>query len=327
MNNIPLPPTNWVPVGDSANPFTATLEGNNFTISNLKISSGTDRSNTGFIGVLEGSAGAVQNLNFAAGSVSSEYRGTTERKNNLGGVVGQIYRASTIDNVSSALSVSIINSRCYNVGGLVGESNGLLKDSSSTGNVDSTRSGGWCGGPHDSNSVGGLVGNSSRVESSYATGNVTGGNARSYIGGLVGVNHSTVDGSYATGSVTDRGESELGGLVGRNLGVISMSHTGDMVAGTKAGDVFGYDFSRIGGLVGYFDRGTISSSYATGDVYSIFAGNLGWEYHGLGGLIGMVKGDIVTDNYATGNVTGNKGNDKVGGLVGILLSCGALENK
>ena len=151
LDDIFLPPTNWVPVRNPAHPFTATLEGNDFTISNLKISSGTDRNSTGFISTL---AGSVQNLNFATGSVSSEYLGTTGNRNNLGGVVGYMYRNSAIKNVSSALSVSVLNSKCYRAGGLVGHSSGLIKNSSSSGNVDVSSSRGWCGRYSGGNSLG-----------------------------------------------------------------------------------------------------------------------------------------------------------------------------
>ena len=64
-------------------------------------------------------------------------------------------------------------------------------------------------------SVGGLVGdNEGTIASSHSTGVVSG--LTDDFGGLAGENSGTITGSYATGSVSGKGFADLGGLVGEN---------------------------------------------------------------------------------------------------------------
>ena len=115
------------------------------------------------------------------------------------------------------------------------------------------------------------------IENCYISGN-------GFVGGLVGDNwDGMVSGSYSMGVVT--GSSDVGGLVGWNLGTVSGSYS--------AGEVTGH--GRVGGLMGY-NRGTVSNSYAMGSVS-------GLDY--IGGLIGWMSGGSVTNTYSTGLVGGN----------------------
>ena len=103
-----------------------------------------------------------------------------------------------------------------------------------------------------SDDVGGLVGyNKSGISTSYATGSVTG--TGSSVGGLAGYqSEASISNSYATASVN--GNSYVGGLVGRNMiaGYISSAYATGSVTGTG---------SSVGGLVGYNNGGSISTSY------------------------------------------------------------------
>ena len=70
--------------------------------------------------------------------------------------------------------------------------------------------------------------------------------------------------------------------------------------------------THVGGLVGYQVRGSITDSYATGDV----AGGVGDDDE-VGGLVGFQLNGSITGSHATGNVSGGGGSiDNVGGLVG-----------
>ncbi|MGG1633009.1 S-layer homology domain-containing protein [Paenibacillus sp. NRS-1760] len=88
--------------------------------------------------------------------------------------------------------------------------------------------------------------------------------------------------------------------------------------------------NTVGGLVGYIDNGTVSSSYVTGSVSGADVGGLvGWNdetnisgsyftgsmngANNVGGLVGRNYG-TVSNSYATGSVSGTLNN--VGGLVG-----------
>jgi PGF-CTERM protein len=72
----------------------------------------------------------------------------------------------------------------------------------------------------------------------------------------------------------------------------------------KNADITGEDF--VGGLVGNNVDGTVTESYATGDVSGT---------SNVGGLAGANSG-IINKSYATGNVSGSGDKKNVGGLVG-----------
>ncbi|MBX0305767.1 Ig-like domain-containing protein [Haloarcula salinisoli] len=150
------------------------------------------------------------------------------------------------------------------------------------------------------NQVGIAVGNNSggRVRSVGVTGTVTGEND---VGGLVGRNAGTVARSSASATVGSSGGS-VGGLVGGNVG-------GTVTESYATGDVGSPDASSVGGLVGLSSAGTVNESYATGNA-------TGDAY--VGGLVGDVRtvetsGSVVERSYAAGVVTGNT---NVGGIVG-----------
>ena len=133
----------------------------------------------------------------------------------------------------------------------------------------------------------------------------------SNVGGLVGTNLGTVQNSYATGTV-NRGTSEflthyVGGLVGQNTGngIVQNSYATGTVNGGGRIDV-------IGGLVGY-NGNTVQNSYATGAVSG------GDNNDVVGGLVGQSEG-FLQNSYATGAVNGGSGSDKVGGLLGELFA-------
>ena len=145
-------------------------------------------------------------------------------------------------------------------------------------------------------SVGGLVGdNSGEVSHTFvegATGSITAG---STMGGLVGINRGTIEDSYAAIKVT--GSNRVGGLVGNNQSIIMRSYSNSPVYAYTGQDL-------IGGLVGQNEGGTISNSYATGNVASLNSS--------VGGLVGG-NGGTVTNSYATGSVSGDA---NLGGLIG-----------
>ena len=129
----------------------------------------------------------------------------------------------------------------------------------------------------------------------------------SYVGALVGANGTVpsnfggvISNSYATGSVNGTG-SNIGGLVGINLGTISNNYATDGVSGSSSSQ-------NVGGMVGNnYSPGAISNSYATGSV-----SGLGYW---VGGLVGVNNGGTVSNSYSTGSVSGTNG--QVGGLVGF----------
>jgi filamentous hemagglutinin family protein len=223
---------------------------------------------------------------------NSQATGSVTGIEDVGGLIGEL-TAFTVDN-SSATGTASGEQR---VGGLIGDANGWVEDSFATGNVTGT------GGA--SISIGGFSGvnqTGSILRNVRAEGVVQGDQS---VGGLVGENHGLVELSHAEiGSVT--GSDKVGGLIGLNKGQVGNSHA--------TGAVQGVEYS--GGLVGVNEQGSITHSYATGNVTA--------TGYAAGGLIGAnstsdlaapTSGtDIsVTGSYATGNVQGTLG---VGGLIG-----------
>jgi len=152
------------------------------------------------------------------------------------------------------------------VGGLVGDNEGTVSNSYSTGSVTGSEVSG-------SGAIGGLVGaNVGTVSDSYSTGSVTGDER---VGGLVGWNGiGTVSNSYSTGNVT--GHYNVGGLVGATSGVVSNAYS----TGSVTGD------GNVGGLVGE-NQGTVRNAYSTG---SVTGGS------SVGGLVGE-NPSIVSDSF------------------------------
>ena len=226
----------------------------------------------GLVGTLK-AGGRIENSHatislsdiFVEGSGASGTGGLVGISKNNSAIINS-YATGDIDEISGGVLHT-------NVGGLVGNSGGVISGSYAVGNV----SGG--------NQLGGLVGNSSgAISDSYATGNVSGSRE---LGGLVGNSGGAISGSYAVGNVS--GNNQLGGLVGLNGGAINNSYAiGDIM-----GDLI------IGGLVGE-SSGNVSNSHATGKI------TRGPSYRAalrIGGLIGDISGGTVSSSYALGIVT------------------------
>ena len=137
-----------------------------------------------------------------------------------------------------------------NVGILLGETNGEVEFTYTTGSVVGRVR------------VGGLVGNSGRtgsIETSYSTASVTG--TGNYSGGLIGQSDGAVKASYATGAV---GGVRAGGLVGRNYyyGAITASYARGAVTGSTVARGLVASNPILFGLPGQpDDTGTVTDSY------------------------------------------------------------------
>ena len=337
----------WEPIGDSTTNFSATFEGDGYTISNLFINRATD--NIGLFGVFANTT-VIRNLKLTNVNVTGN--------DNVGALVGANASTSGGGRIDNCEAAGTVSGRSV-VGGLVGKNDGPIAGSSASVAVTAIR----IDAPV---LAGGLVGQNlhcSRSSNSHASGNVSGSHNR--IGGLVGSNDDTsagssaalprnaISGSSARGMVSTTG-SFAGGLVGWNNGPISNSaalnpsvtgaHTvgglvganNDMqndgtntISGSTArGTVSGGD--TVGGLVGW-NNGPISDSAAlnpsvtgakwvgglvgtngnTIDRSIATASVLGTEV--VGGLVAL-NGSPIRDSYASGAVRGSSFN--TGGLVG-----------
>ena len=233
--------------------FQGVIDGQGHAIRGLRISR-PGGSGIGLIGVL-GGQGTVRNLVLEDAVVIG--RGGAALL--VGSNFGMIYRCRVEGEVAGELALGV----------LVGGSGGMVAFSESSGRVSGSQAiGGLIGDMRGavylsrssaevsgSRGMGGLVGLNTfgLVLSSYASGTVIGGND---LGGLVGMNtDAKVRNSYSTAVVEGEG-SNIGGLVGFN----SLSEVRNSYA---AGTVFGAD--AIGGLVGR-NNGVVRRSYASGRV-------------------------------------------------------------
>ncbi|MGD9807161.1 MAG: GLUG motif-containing protein [Deferribacterales bacterium] len=235
--------------------------------------------------------GLVGELNEGTNIASSFSEGKVENSslsgiNPVGGLVGSVF--GFVDNMSikdSYSTADVTSGGADQAGGLVGYAQFIdISNSYATGDVK--------GGTY----TGGLVGSAalSSITNSYATGDVD--SSGNYVGGLVGVIQGVdVTDSYATGDVNSNTanvgptSSAVGGLLG------AATSEDNVISGSYAtGNASGYNY--VGGLIGYFTNGSVSNSYATGDIKG--------SNNYAGGLIGGMTVQTVTDSYATGNVDG-----------------------
>lgn len=289
-------------------PFTGSLDGNGYTITNLTVNRSTEEG-VGLIGQT-GSGAAVSDITLRNNTVNGSdltggliarndggsvwnvtVTGNVTGSNRVGGLVGDNDGSpATILNVTVTGTVTGSDK----VGGLVGQSAGinmLIKDVRMTGTVNGD------------DQTGGLVGeNNNPIQNATVTGDVAG---RDLVGGLVGKsgtltgsNYAEIVNATATGNVTASGSfPTAGGLVGENYGPIRTAKaTGNVIGGDD-----------VGGLIGINDNDAeVQNAMATGNVSG------GSE---LGGLIGdNAFGGSIRDTTATGTVTGVS---EVGGLVGV----------
>jgi len=296
----------FTPVGTEGDPFTGNFTGLGHTISNLTINR-PDAEGVGLFGCTEGSI--ISYVGLTGGSITG--------REDVGALAGKIRSGSYILNSYATTKVTGNNE----VGGLVGENEGLILNSYATGKVNGVTFANVAGngvttddGPVRSEDVGGLVGdNDGWIINSYATGAVSGTDS---VGGLVGFNDGWIMNSNATGAVTgvnvyfDDGftvlypNEAIGGLVGDNEGWIKHSNASGAVTG----------FYAVGGLVGDND-GTIMGSVVddTYEGYTSFATGKVSGYADVGGLVGNNDGNIWWSK-ATGAVNGGIA---AGGLVGV----------
>ncbi len=272
-----------------------------------------DVNNSSFIGSVRGMGhvGGLVGDTRAAIYGSSAKADVTASSNSVGGLAG--YVKYYVGTSMAEGRVSGVDS----VGGLAGYVGGWMRGSSARGVVAGRNTvggaAGYVGGAvdvvhYDGDSVtgifqiGGLAGYArGSVDSSYSRANVKGDDN---VGGLIGSAYADVTYSYATGNVmgdvdnSSAGNDNLGGLVG-------YMYSGSISKSFAVGDVEGV--TKVGGLVGRFEGTEISQSYANGNVVGRFEGDpadLNGNFY-IGGLVGLGKGTLL-EVYSSGKVTGSE---------------------
>ena len=229
----------------------------------------------------------ISGNNYVGGLVGhSAYGMTTTNSYSTGDVSGNDYlggafgtcRADNQDSIEDVYATGDVDGNSY-IGGFCGmlynndngdDSEYEIRNSYATGDVTSL-----------GNEVGGFIGrinNNTKIDKSYATGNVTGG---TMVGGFIGrayYRYIEVTNTYATGDVV--GEDYVGGY----LGFFNNGYPGNLFSNNYAqGDVEGN--TNTGGYAGY-TRDFHENFYASGKVDALIPGT-----SSVGGLIG----DLLLD--------------------------------
>ena len=160
-----------------------------------------------------------------------------------------------------------------------------------------------------------------------------------HVGALTADNRGTITGSWSTGSVTGSTDQNTktawisaGGLVGRNdkggsgdtayEGIVRASYSHAAVTGKGRRQANGGE-ARVGGLVGV-NKGTITASYAAGNVTATNSVS-GTELNkGLSGGLAGINSGTITASYARGDVSSGATHVTAGGLVGDNESGGSV---
>ncbi len=146
------------------------------------------------------------------------------------------------------------------------------------------------------------------------------------IGGLVGLANQYTDIVYSHSDATVDGWSwGMGGLVGRTSGTVTDSYA--------IGDVSSYYGFGIGGLIGKMVGATarVERSYATGNVTAKNASSPNVNdtpTSFAGGLVGYSDAGGVYQSFATGDVSGTgwRVGGLIGGTAGVVENCYAAGN-
>ena len=269
VRNIDLGGAKWTPIGTGYNPFTGTIYGNGYTVSNFKITTGRE-----YVGLFGYNEGVIQNLGVENFTVNVRYSGVVYAGGlvgyNDGGNITNCYATGEV----SATSTSSPSSSY--AGGLAGYNiGGSITNCYATGNVSATSS-------SYPAYAGGLVGFNwdGNITNCYATGDVRATSTSSYYdhsadaGGLVGYNwDGNITNCYATGEVsaTSYYDAYAGGLVGVN------SNSGSI---TNCYRYSGQTFYRRQGSNTYSsasnNEGT-AEDLATLQSVAFHASTLGWD--------------------------------------------------
>jgi hypothetical protein len=310
--------SNWIPIGDQANPFTGVLDGEMHTVSNLTINGSAGP--LGLIGIIRG--GSVINLGLSNVNIDVAVN-TPSTYPSVGSLAGEIGPGSIVNShATGRITIKVLDaSSGSSTGGLVGSLGGFALGGfvdRSFADVAVHVTGGTMGG----GGIGGLVGlaccqkvSSNTITNSFATGSVTTRSVMDLgyltgVGGLVGSNGAVIQDSYASGNVDSDTATKTGGLVG-----FAAYDAGFIIRSFATGSVKGGPTSRVGGLVGWvFDVG-VQQSYAWGDVS-------GGDSSSVGGLAGQSGGGCfpcaasIFQSYSTGQVAAGTGS-AIGGLIGV----------
>ncbi len=322
--NIDLKGSEWNPIGcyytsssghSDARVFSGSFYGNNYTISNFKITS-PKTSYYEYFGLFGRVYGSIENVNISNAQIS-----LSSTAYYVGALAGYIQGTFVYD--CSVLNSSI-GGKALTAGILAGESGAILEECEIYSNCTINMT--------ETTYVGGLVGyNTNKITRCMACADVAGnyGASELYTGGLVGYSDggtitqsSGMGDVYAINSGIYHAYTYVGGLVGTlNKGSVDKCYS----QGTIDVQVLGYDSTAsVGGLIG--SAGSGSSVYNSQSKASVSADG---GYISCGGFIGSASGTFYNSIsegsvYASFSKYGDIGG--FGGVGGTFNNCVAKGN-
>ena len=261
---------NHTAIGTQAHPFSGTFDGNNHTISGIRINN--DNYYQGLFGYCQNST--VKNLMLTDAKITGG--------NHVGGIVGYNTNSS-VENCHVSNNVTV--SGWMVVGTIVGNS----YDGNSVENCHVSNNVTVSGSSH----IGGIVGQnngSSSVENCHVSNNVTVSGTSIRIGGIVGVNTgSSVENCHVSNNVTVSSSQVVGGIVGYNMNSsVENCHVSNNV--TINGNPF------YGTIVGIYNNSTLHRNYYLGCTVNgeVNATNVGAQGHDITENNGAVPGYLLS---------------------------------
>jgi len=239
--NVDLDNLEWTPIGTMSTDkrhFYGSFDGQNHTISNLKISKESNQIYGGLFGRFKGTSFSQTFSNLTIHNVNISTVASSDGKEGAGALMGYGYD-QIIDNVHVTGNISINGNRC--VGGLVGHSRANISNSSvkAEGNISG-----------NSYRVGGLVG-------WFVSASGNGYNAE--------INSCTVEGTGSNGIAIDCSASYSGGLTGQ----VSNNNGTVVVDDVK---VYNASISAASGSVGYITSTFTATNTMIANVSASVAG-------------------------------------------------------
>lgn len=244
-----------------------TLNGNGYTISNLKVKKADSSSRVGFLSLNQG---VVMNINFDKVTVQVDSAITSTTSTHTAGVVaarneGTITLVAVTNSTISGVNPnSNGQSRTVKYGGIAGEN--TIAITSCFANV-SVSGGTYIGGIAGDNT--GVIQNCNNTGTIKSEGNSSKRFSSVYAGGIAGKTSGTITLSLNSGQVTAKGKdnSYAGGIVGYSTVQITKCGN-DTNATVTAGHTTNNAKSYAGGIIGYSNASGAMNCYNKASVYA-----------------------------------------------------------
>ena len=262
--SITMDTASWIPIGNVNRKFNGIYDGQNNTISNMKISSGT--AGIGLFGYINSNSN-IKNLTISNPNIN---------------VQGKIVGAAVGDNSGTIENVKVVGGTIIgtmHVGGVCGKSGGTIKLCSNSATVKYTNSGEFLGW-----SVGGIVGYAvGTITQCMNTGNITGTHT---VGGIVGEGSTTTINSCVNKGTVKSDKDSDSAIAGGIIGMSTYTGTTTIENCYNTGTISSVIYS--GGIAG--EAGNTNSKTTIRNCYSI------------GTIQGPNKGGIVDSEFVIGNL-------------------------